>query len=344
MEHVMELPQKVIIGDGSFNRNNISQIFKSKHKGLIVTGPHIVKIFNDKIQSALSDFSYDTIIVSEPTYAEAERVLAAAGNSDYSFVIGIGGGKTLDIAKYVGFKLNRPMLSVPTNASNDGIASPFSSLRGGKYPYSIKVKPPLGVIADVSIIMNAPREQINSGLGDLIGKITSVRDWLLAHKEKGEYYGEYASKLALESAKHALASAEGIGKLKVASVRTLLEALISAGVAGGIAGSSRPLSGSEHLITHALDVLVPGQGMHGEKVALSTVFTSYFYKLKWERIKSSIKKSGLPVSYDELGIGRETVVKAIIMAPTLRPERYTILHKLQLSESKINEVLDYLKI
>jgi len=344
MEHVMELPQKVIIGDGSFNRNNIIQIFKPNQRGLIITGPHVVKIFGDKIQGALSDFSYDTVIVNEATYDEAERVLSDLKHRDYSFVIGIGGGKTLDIAKYVGFKLNRPMLSVPTNASNDGIASPFSSLKGGKHPYSIKVKPPLGVIADISIIMSAPRNQINSGLGDLIGKITSVRDWLLAHKEKGEYYGEYASKLALESAKHALASAEGIGKLNAAAVRTLLEALISAGVAGGIAGSSRPLSGSEHLIAHALDLLAPDQGMHGEKVALSTVFISYFYKLKWERIKASIKKSGLPSSYDELGIGRETLVKAILMAPNLRPERYTILHKLKLSEGEINEALDYLEI
>ncbi len=340
----MELPQIVIIGDGSFNRNNISEIFKFKNKGLIITGPHVQKIFSHEIDGALSDLSYDTFIVNEPTYDEAERVLAEAGSANYHFVIGIGGGKTLDIAKYVGFKLSRPVLSVPTNASNDGIASPFSSLRGGKYPYSLKVKPPLGVVADVSMIMRAPKDQINSGLGDLIGKITSVRDWYLAWKEKGEYYGEYASKLALESARHALASAEGIGNLQLASVRTLLEALISAGVAGGIGGSSRPLSGSEHLITHALDVLAPGQGMHGEKVGISTVFTSYLYKLNWSKIKSSLNKAGLPVSYKELGINRETIVRAIIMAPALRPERYTILHKVGLAETKINEMLDYLEI
>jgi glycerol-1-phosphate dehydrogenase [NAD(P)+] len=340
----MELPQIVIIGDGSFNRDNISNIFKLKSRGLIITGPHVLKKFGGEIESALSDFSYDTVIVNEPTYEEAERVLAQVGAANHLFVIGIGGGKTLDIAKYVGFKLGRPVLSVPTNASNDGIASPFSSLRGGKYPYSLKVKPPLGVVADVSIIMQAPEGQINSGLGDLIGKITSVRDWHLAWKEKGEYYGGYASKLALESARHALASAEGIGSLKLDSVRNLLEALISAGVAGGIAGSSRPLSGSEHLITHALDVLAPGQGMHGEKVGVSTVFTSYLYGLNWGKIKSSLNKAGLPVSYKELGIDRKTAVKAITMAPTLRPERYTILHKMGLSESKINEMLDRLEI
>ncbi|MEM0096913.1 MAG: sn-glycerol-1-phosphate dehydrogenase [Conexivisphaerales archaeon] len=340
----MELPQIVIIGEGSFNKNSISHILKFKNKGLIITGPHVLKIYNREIDSSLSEFSYDTFIVNEPTYNEAERVLADIGSSNYLFVIGIGGGKTLDIAKYVGFKLNMPVLSVPTNASNDGIASPFSSLRGGKYPYSLKVKPPLGVIADISIIMKAPKGQINSGLGDLIGKITSVRDWYLGWKKNGEYYGEYASKLALESARHALASAEGIGNLQLDSVKNLLEALISAGVAGGIAGSSRPLSGSEHLITHALDVLAPGLGMHGEKVGINTVFTSYLYKLNWNKIKLSLSKAGLPVSYKELGINRNTIVKAIIMAPTLRPERYTILHQMQLSESKINEILDYLEI
>jgi len=344
LQHIMELPQTVIIGDGAFNKENIQHIFKSKNKVLIITGPHVIKIFNEEIWHALADYQYDTVTVNESTYSEAENILSAVSSINYRFIIGIGGGKTLDIAKYVGYKLGRPVLSVPTNASNDGIASPFSSLRGGKYPYSLKVMPPVGVIADVSIIMRAPKSQINSGLGDLIGKTTSVRDWRLAWKEKGEYFGEYASKLAIESAKHALANAKGIGSLNIDSVRALLEALISAGVAGGIAGSSRPLSGSEHLITHALDVLAPGHGTHGEKVGISTVFTSYLYKLNWAKIKSSLNEAGLPISFNELDIKRETVVNAIKMAPELRPDRYTILHKIKLSESRINKILDYLKI
>lgn len=334
----MELPEIVIVGDNTFEDGSLRLI--AKGKVLFLTGPNVSELFKDKIDNALKNFDYKKEIVLDSTYNEAERIYNKISNEDYNVVVGFGGGKVIDIAKYIGYKTNLPVISIPTSASNDGIASPFSSLKGGKFPYSIKVKPPRGVIVDLSIILKAPKKYILSGLGDLLGKFTSTRDWKLASVEKGEYYGEYASKLAYESAKHALISTKGIEELKYTSVRNLIEALISAGVAGGIAGSSRPISGSEHLISHALDIISPNKGTHGEKVALGTIFVSYLYGLNWKRLKKKIVEVGLPSSFEELGISRDEVISAIKMAPSLRPERFTILHKLNLSESKINEILE----
>ncbi|MGC8568738.1 MAG: iron-containing alcohol dehydrogenase [Nitrososphaeria archaeon] len=338
----MELPEVVIIGDNTFNHNNMSFFIRSS--ALLLTGPNVGRIFEEKIESALAGISYKKVIVNESSYSEAERIANKEADGGYDAVIGFGGGKVLDVAKFVGYTAGIPMVSVPTSASNDGIASPFSSLKGGTHPYSIKVKPPRGVIIDLSIITRAPKRYILSGLGDLLGKFTSVRDWRLAWIEKGEYYGEYASKLAYESARHAFTSTKGIEELKHGAVRNLMEALISAGVAGGIAGSSRPLSGSEHLISHALDVIAPDKGTHGEKVALSTVFISYLYGMNWKRIKSKIIDVGLPQSFEEIGVSKDEVIKAIEMAPSLRPERYTILHKINLTRERIESILDEIKI
>ncbi len=338
----MELPEAVIIGDDTFNKENLSMFIKKS--AFLLTGPNVSIIFKDKIASALNGFEYKKSIVQSSTFEEAERIFKEEFDANCEAVVGFGGGKVIDVAKYIGYKAGIQVISIPTSASNDGIASPFSSLKGGKYPYSLKVKPPRGVIVDLSVIMKAPKRYILSGLGDLLGKFTSTRDWKLAWIEKGEYFGEYASKLAYESAKHAMISTKGIEELKYNSIRNLMEALISAGVAGGIAGSSRPLSGSEHLISHALDIIAPDKGTHGEKVALSTVFIAYLYGMNWKKIKDKMYQVGLPVAFSDIGITRKEVLDAVIMAPTLRPERYTILHKLKLTKDDVLKILDEINI
>ncbi len=338
----MQLPEAVIIGDDTFNKENLSLFIKKR--AFLLTGPNVGIVFKEKISSALNVFEYKRAVVESSTYEEAERIYREQFDANTEAVIGFGGGKVLDVAKYLGFKAGVQVISVPTSASNDGIASPFSSLKGGEHPYSIKVKPPRGVIVDLSVIMKAPKRYILSGLGDLLGKFTSTRDWKLSWIEKGEYFGEYASMLAYESAKHAMLSTKGIEDLKYAAVRNLMEALISAGVAGGIAGSSRPLSGSEHLISHALDKIVPEKGTHGEKVALSTVIIAYLYGMNWKKIKAKMQEVGLPVTFSQIGIKKEEVLEAVIMAPMLRPERYTILHKLNLTKDEVSNILDEINI
>jgi glycerol-1-phosphate dehydrogenase [NAD(P)+] len=40
---------------------------------------------------------------------------------------------------------------------------------------------------------------------------------------------------------------------------------------------------------------------------------------------------GAPTNADELGVEKEDVIKALEMSSTIRPERYTILNKLNLN-------------
>src|SRR5207244_2176677 len=83
--------------------------------------------------------------------------------------------------------------------------------------------------ADIRVIASAPRRLLSSGCGDLVSKMTAVRDWQLAHDVKGEYYGGYAASLALMSASVVLEGSKKIGEFGMDSVRDIVEALISAG-------------------------------------------------------------------------------------------------------------------
>jgi glycerol-1-phosphate dehydrogenase [NAD(P)+] len=135
----------------------------------------------------------------------------------------------------------------------------------------------------------------------------------------------------LMSAKLVMRNAELIKSRKEEGLRVLLEALISCGVAMSIAGSSRPCSGSEHLFSHALDTIKPNHAMHGEQCGVGTIMMACLHKADWKRIRGTLEVLGAPTNADELGVEKEEVIGALEMASSIRPERYTILNKLNLN-------------
>ncbi len=327
--HSIELPSRIIIGDNAIN--SLPDVLKSakisETNGLfIVTGPNVWRKLGYLIDTVLEKYkNVERYEVQSSTLTEAENVYREVEHYKPRVIIGFGGGKSIDIAKYVAYRSKSILISVPTSPSHDGIASPFASLRGYEKPYSMKTVRPFAIIADVNILSKAPPHLIRAGAGDLIGKLTAVRDWILAHKLKGEYYGEYAAQLALLSARHVIRYATEIGRGSKEGVRVLVEGLVSSGVAMGIAGSTRPASGSEHLFAHALEMLVPNRIAHGEQVALGTIMMMSLHGGDWRKVRKTIVKLGLPASIDSLPISSDQVIEALVIAHRLRPERYTIL-------------------
>lgn len=184
---------------------------------------------------------------------------------------------------------------------------------------------PTAVVADIDVIASAPRRLNVAGAGDVIGKFTAVADWRLAHLLRNEYYGEYSASLALLSAKHIVRYKDVIAKDKVSGARVILEALISSSVAMGIAGSTRPASGSEHLFSHALDMILSKPALHGEQVGVGTILMSKLHRLNWRKVRRVLRDIGAPVTARELGVPEDAIVEALTIAHKIRPERYTIL-------------------
>ncbi|MEM4757480.1 MAG: NAD(P)-dependent glycerol-1-phosphate dehydrogenase [Desulfurococcaceae archaeon] len=328
--HEIILPLKVIVGPHAIYR--VRDIVEEITRGIstrvgIVTGATTYNRGGKIVENELIN-EHDVYLwkVEDSHISTADEIANNAREKKIGLVIGIGGGKSIDIAKYVAFKNDIKVISVPLAPSHDGIASPFASLKGVEKPYSVYTRTPYAIVADTKIIANAPRRLILSGIGDLLGKLVSVKDWELSHRLKGEYYGEYAAQLALMSAKHVIKYHEIIAKGTEEGIRILVEALISSGVAMCIAGSSRPASGSEHLFSHALDIVSPGKALHGEQVALGTIMMLYIYgDPRWKLVRRIAKKIGLPTSAYELNIEPDKIIEALTMAHKIRPERYTIL-------------------
>ncbi len=313
---------------------------------LIISGEKVKSLIEKDVKESLSSFglSYLWHHIDSATMSFVGQVVDLAKKHQSKILVGLGGGKSIDVAKLSAYYANLPFISVPTSASHDGISSPFASIKGMDKPYSLIAKPPIGVLADIIIIANAPRRLLASGCGDLVAKITAVKDWELARDEKGEYFGNYAASLARLSAKLVIDESEKIREGSKESVRDVVEALISAGVAACIAGSSRPCSGSEHLFSHALDMLAPNIGLHGEKCGIGAIMMAKLHNLEWEKIANSLKNVHAVVNAYELGINPELIVDAILLAPKIRPERYTILHKLNLDRESAKNLAESVNV
>lgn len=337
----MQLSREVIIGKGTLQR--IPEAIKRlglKGSALIVAGSKSFEIAGKTVHDFLeqSNINVDTILVSTATIRDVLAVEERIIEWKPQIIFGVGGGTKIDVAKISAAHQEIPFISVPTALSHDGIASPLASVKGFDKPYSIRAQAPLAIIADTDVISQAPWRSTVSGCGDVISKFTAVKDWRLAHTEKNEYYGEYAASLALMSATLVEENSRLIQPNNDEGLRIVLEALISCGVAMSIAGSSRPCSGSEHLFSHALNLLTESDSMHGEQCGVGSIMITYLYGENWKRIRDNLKYLGAPTTAKELGVKDKDLIKALEIAATLRPERYTILQKIEMNHETCEKV------
>lgn len=325
----MELPREVLLGeDLKGEALNVARRLKLPEKALILYGPKTREIAGRDVEKNLKrEFDVRGVLIKEASMEEVERVERKVRDENAGWIIAVGGGSIIDVAKLASFRVDVPFISFPTTASHDGIASANASIKDLGMKTSMKARPPVAVIADVKVIKTAPYRYLAAGVGDMISNLTAVKDWQLAHKIRGEYYSEYAASLSLMSAKMVIKNANIIRLGNEESVRKVIKGLISSGVAMSIAGSSRPASGAEHLFSHALDAIAPKPALHGEQCGVGTIIMAYLHGLKWERIRETLKKVGAPTNAYELGIDPEYIVEALTVAHKIRPERYTILGK-----------------
>jgi glycerol-1-phosphate dehydrogenase [NAD(P)+] len=324
----MELPRIVAVGSGVIlELPEICADLLLKRRGLIITGPRTEDVVGKAIFELLEDagFQPETLICTASKLEEVDRAEELAQEIGAGFLIGAGGGRSIDIAKLASLGMNIPFLSVPTAASHDGICSSQASLTVNGETTSLPAQSPMAIVADTKIISQAPARLLRAGCGDIISNYTAILDWQLAHRLRDEEFSEYASALSGMTAHMVVELAAKIRPGLEESAKIVVKALISSGVAMSIAGSSRPASGSEHKFAHAMNRIAPGRALHGELCGLGTIIMMYLHGGDWKMIKRALTLVGAPTTAAEAGLDAENVIEALIRAHEIRPERYTIL-------------------
>ena len=165
MMNQFHLPYCLVIEEGACERLNVILADCipgiEQKKVIIATEPALVKIMQDYLEEMKRDLPCsETYMIEENSFDEAMELAKYICMNDCEVIIGVGGGRVLDVAKYAGFVGKIPYVCVPTTLSNDSLASPVSVLgTAGDARKTLKCKIPTGIVVDVNVIMGAPVEQ-----------------------------------------------------------------------------------------------------------------------------------------------------------------------------------------
>jgi glycerol-1-phosphate dehydrogenase [NAD(P)+] len=278
----------------------------------------------DMARQSLRDHGITTALfheVKEASVEEAMRLLGAVPSSCKA-LIGVGGGKALDAAKYTASLAGLPYFAVPTSLSNDGFCSPQASLTLEGKRRSLHTSLPEAVVVDLAVCQGAPLTLWHSGVGDLSSKFTAISDWKLAFHRGGVPINDLAALMSDASVfqfmGHPVSDEQGI--------RLLGTALMLNGIAMEIAGSSRPASGSEHLISHALDVIGARKRLHGLQTGTAAYLVSSLQSgSNHQKIGELFARTGFWESIRKQPFSKEEWRIAVERAPSIKEDFYTIL-------------------
>ncbi|HHW90043.1 MAG TPA: sn-glycerol-1-phosphate dehydrogenase [Clostridiales bacterium] len=270
----------------------------------------------------------------------------------------LGSGTICDITRYAAHLSQKHFVALATAPSMDGYLSVVSPIVFENYvKRSMPSKAPKKAYCDIDILSAAPMRLILAGLGDILGKFTSLIDWKIANLVEDCYYCPEIAELVKYAVELCYQNSQGLKDRDNKSIMALIDALLLCGIAMNMAGFSRPASGAEHTLAHYFEIEVlknKAYGYHGEFVGIGmliyarllnmffekkpNMLSKKFEKLmdSWysikdevtslndrlEQIESAMKDVGCKTKPSEIGIDKKALIKALL---TVRPSmpKYT---------------------
>lgn len=305
---------------------------------LFISDPYVDKLYGSMVRpqlKAVGRVKEQPVDCNTIAYAMdvAERIIV----TDIDCIVAMGGGKILDVGKYAAFITKRPFLSIPTTMAHDGIVSPIAVLKqqDGR-PKSLGCAMPTMMILDTKLILTCPQHLIKAGIGDTISNYMALKDWELAVSRGKDEMNGYAYMMS-RTAMDALMKTQ-FDRICPEFIDVLANSLVLSGIAMDYAGSSRPVSGSEHLFSHALDTFCEEKNLHGFNVALGTVAVLKIIGEDPTEVIRYLNKFQVDVNPRSMDIPEDTFVYCMQHATEMRNNRYTYLHEADLEERKLRRI------
>ena len=291
-------------------------------------GNGLIDLFGTKVMDSLKENDVTVLEYRELDTVNIDDIITMAFSlpNKTQAVVSIGGGKVIDAGKYAAFLKNLPFFSIPTSSSSDGFSSASASLIVDGKRTSVPAKLAYGIVVDTEVIKTAPAKFIYSGIGDMISKITALYDWVFEAEHGYSTLNDFAVMVA-KKAVNSFVRTPYESITDDVFLKELLDSLAMCGIANEIAGSSAPTSGSEHLISHALDKFLEVPQLHGIQVGIATYIMSKVHDHRYIRVNKVLTDTGFWEYVKTLQMTKADFIKAIDMAPSVKPYRYTYLHE-----------------
>jgi glycerol-1-phosphate dehydrogenase [NAD(P)+] len=332
----VESPE-ILVFDAEDEREAASDL-AAKVVELGVTSPFVIRsvhgtALSDRLATAASAIAPPPGSTKHYATELGSRILRSGADA----VVAVGGGRVLDVAKLAAARAGLTVIAAPTQLSHDGICSPVAVV-----PDESGVSQSLGAIAprvvylSMPTLVNAPLDSVRAGLGDLMANPLALRDWALAAERGLSTIDQPAWDLSTRSFEMIQEfllrnTAEIAGDPRF--LRHLADALVLSGMSMILSGTSRPASGGEHEISHAIDAIFGGRAMHGAQVAFGCILSVALYGDDVEAFRRQLERVGLPHHPRQLRFSEEDIVRVLLEAPETRPGRFTVIEEADLDEA-----------
>ena len=197
-------------------------------------------------------------------------------------VVAVGAGSIHDPSRLACARRNKPLCLFATAPSMDGFASYNAPIVDGGFKTTHAAKCPEVIIADTKILAAAPKALKSAGFGDMISKYIALIDWQVSHLVTGETYCPRVAELTRTAVDRLMTMADRVTLEDEETAAAVLESLLMTGIAMSFTRTSRPGSGTEHILAHYWECIELLEGkipnFHGEDVGVATLLTLREYE------------------------------------------------------------------
>lgn len=251
--------EKVIIDRGAVNAIPALLREIGAKKPFILSGHDTFAAAGEAVTGVLdkAEIPYSSYVFPVSPVRPTEFTVGSAFmHFDYSCdaIIAIGSGVINDTGKILAKATGLKYIVTATAPSMDGFVSATSSMDRDGHKVSLPSTAAWAVIGDLDILCRAPMHLLLAGVGDILAKLVSLREWRLARIILDEEYCEVIAALVEKALDKVISQTEGLLKREPEAVRSVIEGLIISGLAMNYAGVSRPASGTEHYFSHIWDM------------------------------------------------------------------------------------------
>lgn len=336
----ISIPVILKVGKGALEGLGQCLLDEGLTEVVIWFGNGLIDLFGVKVMESLKESGITALEYQELDTVDIDDIISLAFSlsNQTKAVVAIGGGKVIDAGKYAAFLRGLPFISVPTSSANDGFSSASASLIVDGRRTSVPAKLAYGILVDTEVIRTAPEKFIYSGIGDMISKITALYDWVYEAEHGVGALNDFAVMIAKKAVNSFVRTPYQSIKDEI-FLKELLDSLSMSGIANEIAGNSAPTSGSEHLISHALDKILETPQLHGIQVGIATYIMAKVQNHRYVRVNTVLTETGFWDYAKTLQMKQSDFLRAIDLSPTIKPHRHTYLHEEQYRQAAKELVL-----
>jgi glycerol-1-phosphate dehydrogenase [NAD(P)+] len=238
-----------------------------------------------------------------------ERAVAEVGL--HRLLISVGSGTLTDIAKVTAQRTGSRHVAVQTACSINGFIADRSVLIVAGAKRTVESRWPDVLVADTDILTSAPWQLNLAGVGDLSTVPNAVAEWQLAARlGHGPPYDAAVVEDVLAAIPTLPSLARAARDAEPAGTADLAKLLAASGLSMGIVGSTAPASGSEHAVSHLLEMALGRRGeptaAHGMQV---TVATRLAVRV-WQLVDRTIRSTRAQIRVPSESTGRDAVARA----------------------------------